>query len=144
MKKLLALPALALASCAPGVQTHDESLSTVTQAHFAITCSSALSQLRDVSAHLRPVPFPAYGWRIWSELMVDHWNDTELVLTSTRSRTDLFPNVPVFTGGPDVYRVTITCAEAGRSADLTLRSTGLSQAAQQRVHQRLLRGVTVF
>lgn len=54
--KRLTLPALALCpgSCAPSSQIGPPELTTT--AHFDITCSSALSQLRGASAHLRPIP----------------------------------------------------------------------------------------
>lgn len=143
--KRLTLPALALAlgSCAPSSQIGPPELLTTT-AHFDITCSSALSQLRGTSAHLRPIPYPHYAWRSWSELMVDRWTDTQVVMTSTRSRTNLFPPVPAFMEDSGVFRVTATCTELNRSATLTLSSTGLSPDLMQSVQRRLLAGITVF
>ncbi|UQN05509.1 hypothetical protein [Deinococcus sp. QL22] len=117
MKKLLILPLLALASCAPtvtGTPTY------VDLQGYLATCAAALDEVARIAPTLRPASLG--GATIWPPYMVANRTATNLTVTSTTTAySGVFGGLtPVVNSTSSLW----TCTEVPGLATLSVSSTG--------------------
>lgn len=136
MKKLLILPAiaLALASCAPAVT---QSPIYSASREYRATCAQALNALNDVAIRTRPAVL--IGASGWSPLAVVDRSENRVVYASQIGSAII--TYGVISTIKNAVTVSARCTEANGAASLTLDSSGQGERLMTPLNNSLLDGI---